>query len=324
MLKEKENGSPHSGWKYLLNGSYPDVGLYVQPVSNGDVIVWHYVNDWGMEDSAWLAAYPNIPVLTGISVTTMPTKTTYNVGETLDLRGLLVTASYQHGAAPQFNRNSSSASFAPDHNAALNTAGTQTITVTFQGQTTTFNVTVNGPVNNAALLAKITEAQNALGAISVGDGNGQYPQSAVDALNSAITSAQAIANKSNRTAAEVANALQSLQNAIDVFDGSVTVISVDKSALTALIATAAAKINGATAGTAPGQYPQSAVNALADAISDAQDIADDARALQSHVNNAVTALQNAIIVFDSAKIPEPTAVTYQIAKADVLNYIRTN
>ena len=178
-------------------------------------------------------------------------------------------------------------------------------------------------VDVTELLTLITTANGKISAAHIGDGNGQYPQSAVDALSGAITSAQTIANKSNRTAAEVADALQTLQEAIDEFDGSLVVISVDKSALTALIATANDKLDGATVGADPGQYPQSAYDAFSSAIAAAQDIADDADAAQSDADFAVTALTNAISAFDGAKIPEPSAVAYQAALASVMNNLRT-
>ncbi|HMM05731.1 MAG TPA: S-layer homology domain-containing protein [Clostridiales bacterium] len=47
-LSEKENGI-NSGWMYTVNGDHPDQGLKVQTVEDGDVIVWHYVDDYLLE-----------------------------------------------------------------------------------------------------------------------------------------------------------------------------------------------------------------------------------------------------------------------------------
>ena len=74
--------------------------------------------------------------LTGISVKTNPTKTTYFVGDTLDTTGLTLTATYNNGTTQTIT---SGFTCTPT---ALNTAGTQKITVTYGGKTCTFNVTV--------------------------------------------------------------------------------------------------------------------------------------------------------------------------------------
>lgn len=48
-LSEFDNG-PNSGWKYTLNGVYPNLGVEQQTVKNGDVIVFHYTDDYTKED----------------------------------------------------------------------------------------------------------------------------------------------------------------------------------------------------------------------------------------------------------------------------------
>ncbi len=49
-LGEFSNG-PNSGWMYTLNGAYPDLGVSEQTVKNGDVIVFHYTDDFTAEKS---------------------------------------------------------------------------------------------------------------------------------------------------------------------------------------------------------------------------------------------------------------------------------
>lgn len=75
--------------------------------------------------------------LASIAVTTPPTKTQYNVGESLNLAGLVVTGTYD-------DATSAPVSIAMSNISGFNsgTAGTKTVTVTFGGKTTTFNVTV--------------------------------------------------------------------------------------------------------------------------------------------------------------------------------------
>lgn len=50
-LKEFTNGML-SGWMYTLNGKYPTKGVAEQSVKNGDVIVFHYTDDYTQEKGA--------------------------------------------------------------------------------------------------------------------------------------------------------------------------------------------------------------------------------------------------------------------------------
>lgn len=49
-LGEFDN-TTNSGWMYLVNGEYADVGLSVKTVANGDRIVWHFTDDYRLEHS---------------------------------------------------------------------------------------------------------------------------------------------------------------------------------------------------------------------------------------------------------------------------------
>ncbi|MDY4976754.1 MAG: right-handed parallel beta-helix repeat-containing protein, partial [Clostridia bacterium] len=79
--------------------------------------------------------------------------------------------------------------------------------------------------------------------------------------------------------------------------------SVDYSALSSALKTARAALDGAVAGEGPGQYPQTAVDALNAAISSAQTVANNANASQRAVNNETTKLEAAIEEFLNARIP---------------------
>ncbi len=76
------------------------------------------------------------PTISSIAVATKPTKTSYYVGDTLNTSGLTLTASYNDGSTETV---SSGFTCSPT---TLSTAGTQTITVSYGGKTTTFTVTV--------------------------------------------------------------------------------------------------------------------------------------------------------------------------------------
>lgn len=78
-------------------------------------------------------------VLEGISITATPNKTSYIAGEKLDTTGLKVVANYSDNTS----------STVTDYTVTgfnSNTAGQQTITVTYQGKTATFPVTVRAKV----------------------------------------------------------------------------------------------------------------------------------------------------------------------------------
>lgn len=79
--------------------------------------------------------------LNSIAVTTMPTKTTYTKGDTLDTTGIVVTGTYSVGDPANVTN---ACTFSPT---TLSTVGTQQITVTHTStnKQTTFNVTVNEP-----------------------------------------------------------------------------------------------------------------------------------------------------------------------------------
>lgn len=79
------------------------------------------------------------PVVVSITATTLPTKASYEYGDTLDTTGLVITATYSDGQTAAV-----SASCSPT---ALNIVGSQNITATYSENgitvTTTFQVTVN-------------------------------------------------------------------------------------------------------------------------------------------------------------------------------------
>ena len=86
--------------------------------------------------------------LSSIEVTTKPSKTTYNVNDTLSTSGMVVTATYSDGSTAKVTGYKCS----PEK---LTTAGTQTIKVSYKEdsveKTTTFTVTVNAKIETYTL-----------------------------------------------------------------------------------------------------------------------------------------------------------------------------
>lgn len=50
-LTAKDN-TDASGWMYMVNGSYPNVGLTSKTVAGGDVIIWHWTDEYRLEQSS--------------------------------------------------------------------------------------------------------------------------------------------------------------------------------------------------------------------------------------------------------------------------------
>lgn len=80
-------------------------------------------------------------VLQSIAVTTMPTKTVYDIGEALSLAGCVVTGTYN--IAPLTEDVTASCTFVPANGTVLSTAGTQSVNVSYGDKSTSFNVTIN-------------------------------------------------------------------------------------------------------------------------------------------------------------------------------------
>jgi hypothetical protein len=136
----------------------------------------------------------------------------------------------------------------------------------------------------------------------VGTGAGEYPQSAVDSLTNVISSAQTVYNNSAATDEEIQAAITALQTTLAWFVN----VPVARAELYALIATATTKRDAATAGTAIGNHPQAAIDALTAAISAAQAVVADASKTDEEINAAKTALQTALDLFISQEISYAT------------------
>ena len=79
-------------------------------------------------------------VVTSIAITTAPTKTAYSVGDTLDLTGMVVTASLSGGTGATKVVTDYTASPA---NGATLTAEDTKVTVTYEGKTAEQAITIN-------------------------------------------------------------------------------------------------------------------------------------------------------------------------------------
>ena len=162
---------------------------------------------------------------------------------------------------------------------------------------------IPGVVNKNALKNAITEANTLYGSAVEGTKKGNYPVGSKSTLYSAIIAAQVVSGSSTATQDDVDAETATLQAAIATFRA--LEITVDKSILEQTITNANAELAKADGNTGdePGNYPQSAVTSFLGAISDAENIRDNASAKQVSIDAAVSLLQTAIEEFKASVIP---------------------
>ncbi|GAF08540.1 hypothetical protein JCM16418_2622 [Paenibacillus pini JCM 16418] len=100
---------------------------------------------------------------------------------------------------------------------------------------------------------------------------------------------------------------------------SIEVKSTDRTALSTAINSAQSLYDQAVVGSNPGQYPADAKSALQQAITAASAVRNNAAATQQELNNAITALTNAVNIFKNAV--NPSVPTVPAEKAALVNAI---
>ena len=112
--------------------------------------------------------------LTGIEIAKQPNKTTFNTGDELDTTGLVLTLKYNNGTTGTTDKGYTVSGYDTD------TAGEQTITVTYQGVTATYKVTLNQSyADYKEVDAAIIEANKKIA-------TGFYTDASVEVLNNSI------------------------------------------------------------------------------------------------------------------------------------------
>jgi hypothetical protein len=197
-----------------------------------------------------------------------------------------------------------------DATTALTTA-TNTFTNAKQDGTNTSIVAAN----KTALISAIDEATTAkTGVVTSADGNDQTPETkwvtdtVMNALNTAITVAEAVNIKANATQAEVDDATMVLNTAKTIFTTAIQTVATDKIALTNAISAANTAKDDVAVDTDAASVPvgikwvtDTVMNALNTAIVSAETVKNNNAATQTAVNDAVTALNNATSAFNNAK-----------------------
>ena len=112
-------------------------------------------------DAVYTATYSKTAIaITSIAVTTKPAKLTYVEGDAFDKTGMVVTAYY--------NNNTNKAVTGYTISGYTSTVGTKTVTVTYEGKTAAFAVTVNSKVPSAVTSSAYTISGGSVSKISVG------------------------------------------------------------------------------------------------------------------------------------------------------------
>ncbi|MGB3907002.1 MAG: PGF-pre-PGF domain-containing protein [Methanomethylovorans sp.] len=242
-----------------------------------------------------------------------------NVTITLDVRNLPEGATFTQ--SPN-DPNTYTFSWTPGPGAALSSPYHVTfIATTSDGSDDDEDVRIDvRGVDKNTLLNTILSATRKIASVVPGNEVGQYPQSDIDAFQTAIDTAQGVADDPNATNAEVSQAVTDLKAAEAIFDAA-RITSIDKSALTAAITAANTKVTTASPGTGIGQYPQASIDAFRIAIDTARRVADDPNATNAEVSQAVTDLKAAEDTFDASRQMPPASVTNLRETATGTNWV---
>lgn len=201
----------------------------------------------------------------------------------------------------------------------------------------TFKASEIIPVNKTALSTTIASANMLIQKSTIGTQRGEYPLSAKNALDNAITSAQSVYDNANATQTEVDAATTAINTAIEDFKASVII---DKSELQRLI-DLADNIIAETEnmiGTEVGQYSEYKLRTLKTKLKTAKSNNSNTSVSQNAVDRAAESLQTAYDEFVASKVedntadedinfvfsiyPNPCSTTLNIEASDEIAYVR--
>ena len=209
------------------------------------------------------------------------------------------------GAVTWSSKDSRIASIGNDGKLTPAKIGTVTITVTkaADGNHTgpvdaSITVTV---VDKTDLKSLIDTAKNAKAGAVEGSGDGQYPASAITALQDAIDVAQLVVDNADASQQTIDDAYEALNAALTAFYAAR--ISVDRTELEKVIKEAETILKEADIGDQPGQYPKNAADQLQKAIDAAKKTDLDPNASQADIDKAKNDLLDAIKHFLDSKLP---------------------
>ena len=270
-----------AGWTYAVGtGSLPS-GLSINPATgaiSGTVAGGAPPGDYDFTVVATSAAGKSVEsrqftiainavTLVSIAVTTLPTKVVYLNGDTFTSAGMVVTATYSDTSTANVT---ASATTSPVDGATLTTettGATQAVTVSYNGKTASFNITVN--VNKTSLASLI--------AFTLGLNESQYTPASWASVATALAIAQTVNTNAGATQSQVNAAYSALDTAV----GNLVLRATNKADL----ATAITGLQGISDNIV--KYVPSTVVGIPAGITAAQAVYNDPNATQQQVADAI-------------------------------------
>ena len=212
-------------------------------------------------------------VLESLTIKQLPHKVEYNVGEKLDLSGLIVEGTYNNGVTEEITDYTVSK--------LTDTVGKQTITVSYQGKEVTFTVTVSETTtttNKTALSIAIEMAE----AVTNGQLDKVVPVVANE-FKAALENAQTVYKNSEANQEEVNNAFDRLAKVMQMLE----FYKGDKIALQKMMD----QITDLTASA----YTEASWNALQVVLPSVNEVLANVNAMQDEVNEVYTELVKAFV-----------------------------
>lgn len=151
----------------------------------------------------------------------------------------------------------------------------------YQGKTTKTTTVI---IDLTPLTDLINEAQALLAGAVPGEGNGQYPQSAITALQNAIAAAAEVSHEESLTPQELNDAIDALTEAMEAFEDAR--IAVDNKPLSDAVQNAK--------GMQKGNYTDQSWSNLQKAINNAKALLNKGNYTQQEIDNALNAIASAI------------------------------
>ena len=150
-LSATQNWWTGTGDTIYILGEYGNALQICYPID--DLYGGGYKLGWIYRDSVSVSEKKTVKE---ISVESMPNKTTYQIGDSLNTAGLSIKVTYSDNSTKTVTSGFSVSGF------ESNTAGIKTVTVSYEGKTTTFKVTVENTKTNVGTYT-LTEAAGAAG-----------------------------------------------------------------------------------------------------------------------------------------------------------------
>ena len=123
----------------ISQSSSSEVSTQSTPITSSDITSSSTSSNSTSSVSSSSTSSVIIPTLTGISLNTDNVKKEYTYGENLSLAGLVVTASYSNNTTTEVTGYTSD----PSDGSELKTVGENDVTITYEGKTASFKITVS-------------------------------------------------------------------------------------------------------------------------------------------------------------------------------------